>query len=85
MEDSFSEDGIVLDGGYKIFLFVILSLFLSFSVSVLKFGEDARGGREGAEAAADRDGGGVLVGGGGGSEDAGGSDDASSEDAGGGG
>ena len=48
--------------------------FVSFSLSVLKFGggylpgEDGRGGRGGAEAAADRDGGGVLVGGGGGAD-----------------
>ena len=37
-------------------------------------GEDARGGRGGADAAADRDGGGVLIGDGGGDcgEDAGG-------------
>ena len=54
--------------------------FVSFSLSVLKFGvvlgdgggggggylsgEDGRGGRGGAEAAVDRDGGGVLKGGG---------------------
>ena len=52
--------------------------FVSFSLSVLKFGggylpgEDGRGRRGGAEAAADRDGGGVLDGGGVGGEYAGG-------------
>ena len=59
MEDSFSVgDGIVLGG--------VGGGYLS--------GEDGRGGRGGAEAAADRDGGGVLNrdGGGDGGEDAGG-------------
>ena len=62
---------------------ILKSKFVSFSLSILKFGvvlggggggqlsgEDGRGGRGGADAAADRDGGGVLIGVGGG-EDAG--------------